>query len=139
MKTIFLITMSALLLVLSACQSIRNNKMAEDFDKGTKGYNRLVRWHELENTPLTFVDDTLREEFQKRVEAYKDVQISDYRVKNAECRPDMSEGEVTVEWDYYIPPSITVKTLEDPQKWRYVDEEKKKKGWMLMTLFPEFK
>jgi len=129
---------SAALLILSACQSIHNSKVAEDFDKASRGYFRMVRWNDLDKAPLSFVDDTLREEFEKRVKDAREVQIADYRVKYMECRPEKGDAEVTVEWDYYIPPSIKLKTVEDPQKWRYIEEEKRK-GWMLMTLFPEFK
>ena len=43
-----------------------------------------------------------------------------------------------MEWDYYIPPSVKLKTVEDPQKWRYI-EKLDKKGWLLKTLLPEFK
>jgi hypothetical protein len=43
-----------------------------------------------------------------------------------------------VEWDYYLPPSVTVRTVIDPQKWRYVEEEDRR-GWILTTLLPEFK
>jgi len=129
---------SAALLILSACQSIHISKVAEDFDKASRGYFRMVRWNDLDKAPLSFVDDTLREEFEKRVKDAREVQIADYRVKYMECRPEKGDAEVTVEWDYYIPPSIKLKTVEDPQKWRYIEEEKRK-GWMLMTLFPEFK
>ena len=138
MKIFHMLSVSALLLLLSACQSMHISKVAEDFDKGTRGYFRMVRWNELDKAPLSFVDETLRSEFEKRVKASREVQIADYRVKHMECQPEKGEGEVTVEWDYYIPPAVKLKTVEDPQKWRYV-EEKEKKGWMLMTLYPEFK
>jgi hypothetical protein len=55
-----------------------------------------------------------------------------------ECRPNEGKGLVTVEWDYYFPPSFKLKTVEDPQRWEYV-EINDNKGWVLMTLFPEFK
>lgn len=137
MKTLFLLPVAALLM-LASCESVHNSKIAGDFDKGTKAYFRMVRWNELDKTPLYFVDEKVRDEFRKRVEAAREVQITDYRVRNMECQPEKGVGEVTVEWDYYIPPSIRLKTVEDQQKWRHI-EEKDKEGWMLMTLFPEFK
>jgi hypothetical protein len=138
MKTFSMMLLSALLLMLSACQAIHNNNVAEDFDKGTKSYFRMVRWNELDKTTLYFVDEPLREEFEKRIKVRKEVQIADYRVKHSDCSPEKGEGEVTVEWDYYAPPSIRLKTVEDAQKWRYIEKEGKK-GWMLKTLLPEFK
>jgi hypothetical protein len=138
MKIFLKLLVLVALLMLSACHSLHISKVAEDFDKGSRSYFRMVRWNELDKTPLYFVDDTLRAEFEKRVKAAKDVQITDYRVKYLECRPEKGDAEVTVEWDYYIPPSIKLKTVEDPQKWRYIEEEARK-GWILMTLLPEFK
>jgi hypothetical protein len=138
MKIFPMMLLSALLLILSACQAMHISKVEEDFDKGTRSYFRMVRWNELDQAPLYFVDEPLREEFEKRVKGRKEVQIADYRVKYMDCRPEKGEGEVTVEWDYYIPPSVKLKTVEDPQKWHYV-EKLEKKGWMLKTLLPEFK
>ena len=138
MKKISMMLLLTLLLMLSACQSIHYMNVETDFDKGTKGYIKMVRWNELDNAPLSFVDEPLREEFAKRVKMRREVQIADYRVKRKDCRPETGEGEVTVEWDYYIPPSIKLKTVEDAQKWRYI-EKLEKQGWMLMTLLPEFK
>ena len=124
--------------MLSACQYLHNTNVAEDFDKGTRSYLRMVRWNELDKSALNFVDEPLREEFAKRIKVRKEVQIADYRVKHTECRPEMGEGEVMVEWDYYIPPSVKLKTVEDAQKWHYV-EKLEEKGWLLKTLLPEFK
>jgi hypothetical protein len=138
MKNIRLLLLAALLLIPASCQSVHNSILSDEFATGSKNYFNMVRWQELDNGPLVFVDDPLREEFKKRVQAAKDVKIVDYRIKNMDCRPLEGLAEVKVEWDYYIPPSIKLKTLVDPQKWRHV-EEKERKGWLLMTLFPEFK
>jgi hypothetical protein len=138
MKTIRLLLMSAVLLMLLSCESMRISRISEDFDTTSKGYIKLVRWHEFNKSTLIYVDDSLIEDFQKRVDAAKDVNVADYRIKNVECRPEKGDAEVLIEWDYYIPPSVKIKTVEDAQKWRYIDE-KVQKRWVLMTLLPEFK
>jgi hypothetical protein len=66
------------------------------------------------------------------------VKVVDYRIKNLECWPKKGTAEVTVEWDYYVPPSVTVKTLTDPQKWQYFEKEDRGE-WVLTTLLPVFK
>ena len=139
MKTIRLLLMSAVLLMLLSCESMRFSAISEDFDTTSKSYIRLVRWHEFNKSTLVYVDDTLIEDFQKRVDAAKDVNVVDYRIKNMECRPGKGDAEVLIEWDYYVPPSVTIKTVQDAQKWRYIDEKDIKKRWVLMTLLPEFK
>jgi len=45
---------------------------------------------------------------------------------------------VIADIDYFVAPSITVKTVQDIQKWEYV-EENGKKSWRLVSLLPEFK
>ncbi len=138
MKTFHLLLISAVLLILSSCQSMRDEKVAEEFTNTSRDYLNMVRWHELEKAPLSFIDDSLREDFQKRIDAAREVKIFDYRVRNLRCDVQKGEAGLSVDWDYYIPPSVKVKSVEDVQKWRYVGE--KDKGlWMLKTLLPEFK
>jgi hypothetical protein len=138
MRIQHLLILAVLLFPLASCQTLREERIAGDFNKGSKAYLRMVRWHEVGTTPLYFVNDPLREEFKKRVEDAKDVKIADYRVKYQDCRPGEGKADVTVEWDYYIPPSITLKTVEDIQKWQYFNTLEKQ-GWVLMSLYPEFK
>ncbi len=128
----------AALFLLSSCATMRLERVGEEFNNASKGYLRLVRWQELDNSALAFVDEPLRADFQKRITAAEQVKVVDYRLKGMECRPQQGEGEVRVEWDYYIPPSVKVKTVTDVQKWRYLDE-KDRRGWVLTTLLPEFK
>lgn len=142
MKFIRLLFVSVSLLVLSSCsswrESMRNSRVADEFITTSKGYVRMIRWHEFDKSTLFYVDEPLREDFRKKVNAIDQVKVVDYRIKNQECWPKKGTAEVTVEWDYYIPPSVTVRTVIDPQKWRYVEEESQR-GWLLTTLLPEFK
>jgi hypothetical protein len=142
MKFMRLLLVPVTLLILSSCQSmresIRNARIADEFTSTSKGYARIIRWHEFDKSTLVYIDEPLRKDFQKRIMAADQVKLVDYRVKDLECWPEKGTAEVTVEWDYYVPPSVTVKTLIDPQKWRYV-EDKNRGGWLLTTLLPVFK
>jgi len=138
MKTFHLLLISAALLIFSSCQTIRDRRVGEDFTTSTRAYLNMVRWHELEKAPLSFIVDSQREEFQQRVEAAREVKIFDYRVRNMECNVQTGEAGLTVDWDYYVPPSVKVKSVEDVQKWHYV-EENGQGMWLLLTLLPEFK
>ncbi len=129
---------SIALLSLTACTSLRNMTIRHDFEENSKGYNRMVRWQEAEQACLIYVDKAIRDQFLARVEAAKEVKITEYRVKALECDPERKEATAKVEMDYYTPPSIRVKTLEDVQKWIYI-EDQDLKGWRLISLFPEFK
>ncbi|KAF0220460.1 MAG: hypothetical protein FD174_1114 [Geobacteraceae bacterium] len=128
--------LSPLLLALAACSSLA--VIGLECEKRTKEYNRMLRWQEFDNAAIVFVDKPLRDEFQKRIAAAKDVKVADYRVKSLECDPEKGEATVKAEFDYYIPPSMTLKTAEDVQKWVYSGENGKKE-WRLKTLLPAFK
>jgi hypothetical protein len=126
------------LFTLCACTSITNLKVANEFDTSSQKYNRMLRWHEMEMAGLRFADQSVKDEYISRAKAAKGVLITDYRVEYQECSPEKGEATVDVNIDYYIPPSVTLKTLEDVQKWKYVGDEGNK-SWRLMSLPPEFK
>jgi hypothetical protein len=139
-----LIRIMILLFVLTTAAScstvttVRNMNAANDFQESAKIYNWMIRWHELEKAESTFAADSMRKEYSERVKAAKGVTIADYRIRNQECSPEKKEGTVIVEIDYFIPPSVTLKTVEDVQTWTYVEKEGKR-AWRLTSLLPEFK
>jgi hypothetical protein len=118
-------------------REIKEKDIAIEFDQSARGYNRMVRWHELDSAEA-YVTPKLRDEFHKRIIAAGEVTIVDYRVKSMECSPVKKEGSVRVEFDYYRPPSVTLRTREDHQLWTYEGEEGKR-AWRLTTLLPDFK
>lgn len=130
-----LLTLIVMLLALTACRTIYGS--ASVFQKNSEDYNRMLRWQELDKAATTFVTERMQGEYRQRAEAVRDVKIADYRLISQECHPDKGEAEVRIEIDYYRPPSVTLKTVEDVQKWRYVDGGKNG-GWRLETLVPEF-
>ena len=80
----------------------------------------------------------MKEEYSQRARAAKGVMITDYRVAYQECNPEKKIAKVVVDIDYYTPPSVTLKSVVDVQKWEYVDINDKK-TWKLKSLLPEFK
>jgi len=141
MHRIKILAMVVISVALAGCgtlKEMKNKDMAVEFDRSARGYNRLVRWHDLDTAEAAFVTPGLRNEYRKRVTAAKEVKIVDYRVKSMECSPIKREGSVVVEIDYYRLPSVEVRTLEDRQLWSYEGEEENR-AWRLTTLLPEFK
>ncbi len=125
------------IVIVSACSTLTN--LREDLDNTVIAYNDLLRWNEL-NKAKYFVDESLRQEFEARIKAAKNVKIVDYRIVDMDFKAERGEQIVEVEFDYYVSPAYIVKTLIDKQKWSYVYIEKgKKKNWRLMTILPEFK
>ena len=130
-----ILLLAASLLVFSGCNS--GYFVKENFDRTSKSYSNMLRWHEFD-TAAAYVDTTLLEEYRERVEAAREVSILDLRILNAECDPENRTAQVLVQLDYNISPSATVKTVTDLQKWRYLSEGENK-GWRLESLLPEFK
>jgi hypothetical protein len=126
-----------LIVIVSACSTLTN--LREELNNTVIAYNDLLRWGEF-NKAKHFADESVRQEFEARAKATKNVKIADYRILDADFEAEKGEQTVEVEFDYYISPAYLVKTLVDKQKWSYVFMGKeKKKQWRLMTPLPEFK
>jgi hypothetical protein len=125
------------LAIVSTCSSLKNFR--EELKDTVVAYNDLLRWGEF-NKAKHFVDASVRQEFEARAQAAKNVKIADYRILNADFETGEGEQIVEVEFDYYTSPTYLIKTLIDKQKWSYIYVEKEKeKRWRLMTPIPDFR
>ena len=131
------LVLCVLIVIVSACSTLTS--LREELDDTVMAYNDLLRWGEF-NKAKIFADVSVRQEFEARAKATKNVKIADYRILGTAFEAEKGEQIVEVEFDYYISPAYLVKTLVDQQKWSYVSIGKeKKKQWRLMTPLPEFK
>jgi hypothetical protein len=133
-----IITLLCLASILTGCINMPYRlpfEVRDEFDKSSRDYNQMLRWADLHNAVLTYADKATRAEFEKQLAPAKGVKIVDYRVKGVDYDEDKKSAEVLVDFDYYTPSGITVKTVEDTQKWRYVE----KTGWRIMSMPPDFK
>jgi hypothetical protein len=129
-------------LMLCSCAYALQAKHAnirEEFAQSMKGYNKMLRWRDIESAGMVYLDPQLRDEFMKTAGEIKKrgVTITDYRIVSSECLPDKGTAEVIAEFDYYALPSNRIKTLTYRQKWNYLDTEEKK-GWQLKSNLPLF-
>lgn len=129
----------SLIALVGGCETLRNNNISWQLEQSTKNYNHLIRWNELDKAVLLYPPDSLREEFRRKVQAAKGAHITDVRVKSQVCSPTKGVATVEIEIEYYREPSVTIRTVEDVQNWRYVEEGKDNWIWRLMTLPPDFK
>jgi uncharacterized protein YceK len=123
--------------LLGGCETIKKQNISWEMEECSKSYNKMIRWHEMDTAGTVFPPEELQEEFTRKVQAAKKVTVTDFRVKNYQCSPEKGEATVIVDIDYYREPSVTVKTVEDKQEWRYVQENETMR-WRLMTLPPDF-
>lgn len=122
-------------LTLTACAT--RTGFGEELDRSVKAYNRMLRWHELENAVATYSDPEQQEDYQKQVEDIKKrgVSITDFRILSTRYLPEMQSGDVVAEFDYYILPSNRVKTISNRQEWVY---REKSRSWKLKNGLPSF-
>jgi hypothetical protein len=123
--------------LLGGCETLKKKNIAWELDEYSKNYNKMIRWHELDKAGAIFPPEELQAEFTRKADSAKDVTVTDFRIKKMECSPEKGEATVILDIDYYREPSVTVKTVEDKQEWKYVGENGNK-HWRLMTLPPDF-
>lgn len=128
-----------LLCCLLMCACATQATVREEFEKSMKGYNRMLRWQEVETAGLKYMEPELREAFLKSAEGIrkKGVTITDYRILTWECLPEENSATVVAEFDYYIMPSNRIKTLTYKQEWVY-REISDRKSWKLKSGLPAF-
>ena len=124
-------------LMAGACASRLG--IREEFEMGMKEYNRMLRWHEVENAGMTYMEPELRAAFLIAAETIrkKGVTITDYRILTSECNPEKGTASVLAEFDYYVLPSNRIKTLTYSQQWVYRELDHVK-GWRLKSELPKF-
>jgi hypothetical protein len=142
MKQIYRYLVVFAMLMLCSCAyalQAKQAKISEEFDKSMKGYNKMLRWRDVESAGMIYMDPELRDAFMKSAEEFKKrgVTITDYRILTSECSPEKKTAEVVAEFDYYVLPSNRIKTLTYRQNWTYLDTEEKK-GWQLKSGLPAF-
>lgn len=125
--------------LLCSCQSLEMMKNAKALDMAMRDYNVKMRWQQMDDACMLYMEPALLEECSRRVEAVRDVKVTEYRVRNVIFDKNRSTARAVVEFDYYVPPSVTLKSVVDRQEWVLVGEEKDAMVWKLKTLPPEFR
>ena len=122
-------------LTLTACATQAG--LSDSFDRSMKAYNRMLRWHEIENAGMTYIDPKQQEEFLQQADIIKKrgISFTDFRILSSKYLPEKKAGDVLAEFDYYILPSNRVKTISYRQKWVYMESIK---SWKLESGLPPF-
>lgn len=122
-------------LAMTACVS--DTGIRDEFEKSMRAYNRMLRWQEVENAGMTYIDKEKREAYMQKAESMRKrgVTITDFRILTFECLPEKKTGDVVAEFDYFILPSNRIKTLTYRQDWDYQDSPK---SWKLKSILPAF-
>ena len=137
MKRILTVLTAAVL--LCSCQSVEQLRNARSLDSAARDYNVKMRWQQMDVACMEYMDPPLLRECSRRVEAARDAKVTEYRVRSLVYEKEHGTALAVVEFDYYLPPGVTLKTVVDRQEWALVGEVDGPKNWKLRTLPPEFK
>ena len=127
-------TAAVLLLMLAACHSLPGGT-GEELQRNVRDYNRMQRWQEGGEAVTRFVPPRHQPDYLRRAGEGHSPHIVDYRVGPVSWQTPGSVAVVPVEVDYYLPPSVTVKTIVDKQEWSYAEGQ----GWKITSPPPEFR
>ncbi len=123
-----------IILLMLGCASMETGEKLSQFDETSRAYLRAIRWGEFE-AAFAFKKLTDREEVLPDFENYRNVKVTNYKVKQTIISEDKTKIIQLVDFQYYRMKDVTVKTLIDRQKWEYDTEQEK---WFLQSDLPTF-
>lgn len=80
----------------------------------------------------------LRDPFLDQMEQIRGLNVTDVRLVRVDIREDGTKVDARLEMDYYLLPSVTVKTLRIDQSWHHRDDPREGEGFCIATPFPAF-
>ncbi len=119
---------------LFACAGLPSSM--PDFMPAQQDFAERLRWRDFAGAARHLTAEQ-QDEFRQRLAALEDLHITDFRLESAEFSP---AGDRVVTWnamEYYLLPSMTVKTLRYRQDWIVSGADRLHSGdWLIVTPFP---
>ena len=108
-------------------------------EKSQEDFMSALRWKQYQ-AAASLMQPEFRQEFIQTFNAFRDdLHISDVRVVNLQVFEEGRRRETAVEMDYYLLPSVRVKTFRFDQIWLYSEgSDSQPEGFFIVTPFPEF-
>lgn len=126
-----------LVLLLTAC-SAHLPPTAKLAEMSRDDFMAAMRWKRFQ-VAASLMQPELRQEFLANFAPLRDLHIVDVRLLDVQTFDDGARFETALEMDYYLPPSVTVKTFAFNQRWQYFSGEgSPHQGFMIITPFPAF-
>ncbi|NIR95110.1 MAG: hypothetical protein GWO08_16050 [Gammaproteobacteria bacterium] len=126
------------LFTLLACSSHvqSKGKLAE---LSRDDFMSAMRWKQYGVAAGMMQHEEDREHFMTTFRELKDLHITDVRLVKSKSFEGGNRINVTLEMDYYLPPSVTLETFTFDQTWIYHGEEGSlNQGFLIVTPFPDF-
>jgi hypothetical protein len=123
--------------ILFACSShiSPSPKLAELHHKD---FTKALRWKQFK-VAASHMDEELRKPFLTTFKELKDIDIIDVRLAEIQFVDENNRFEASIEMDYILLPSVTLKTFQFDQTWEF--REGANKGYAVYVItspFPKF-
>ena len=127
----------SLLLFLMLCGCGVLNSREGDRKAAFDNFTKYLRY-QLYPAAASYFAPELRDEFLDRMERVKGLNVTDVRLVRVDVKEDGTRVDARLEMDYYLLPSVTVKTLRIDQVWRHREDSPEGNGFFITTPFPAF-
>ena len=129
---------SAILFSLLACSSHLDKSVNEVAELSRNDFMNALRWKQYK-VAAEFMLPENRKDFLATFNKLKDIHITDVRLLDLQEKAEGRRFETSIEMDYYLLPSVSVKTFSFAQDWVYfAGEDSAQKGFRIITSFPDF-
>ena len=129
---------SAILFSLLACSSHLDKSVNEVAELSRNDFMNALRWKQYK-VAADFMLPENRKDFLATFNKLKDIHITDVRLLDLQEKAEGRRFETSIEMDYYLLPSVSVKTFSFSQDWVYfAGEDSAQKGFRIITSFPDF-
>ena len=127
-----------LTLILAACLGQSQEPPGKIAELSRNDFMSALRWKQYQ-VAASLMKPEYREGFLATFNALKDIHIVDVRMINLQTSQEGRRFETSLEMDYYLLPSVTVKTFRFKQVWIYFDgQDPALQGFLIVTPFPTF-
>jgi hypothetical protein len=125
----------ALIVVACASQVKPTAKLGE---KSLDTFMSDLRWKSFKSAASLMLPEH-RQGFIKTFTTLKDIDITDVRLIDLQTLEEGQRFEATVEMEYYLLPSVTLKTFKFDQTWLFfAGDDPAQQGFLIVTPFPDF-
>jgi len=129
---------AAILFSLLACSSHLDTPVTEVAEMSRDDFMNALRWKQYK-VAAEFMLPENRKDFLATFRKLKDIHITDVRLLDLQETVEGRRFETSIEMDYYLLPSVSVKTFSFTQDWVYfAGEDSSQKGFRIITSFPDF-
>jgi hypothetical protein len=124
------------ILFLAACATLE--PPAARFPTTVDNFLQQLRWKDFQGASQHMAEE-YREDFLNQFSGLNDLRITDVRLESTTIREKDQLMETWAVLEYYLLPSISIKTFPFRQEWELRGADRYHTGtWVIVTPFPKF-